>query len=116
MSVKQDLIEACEAIAALANGQGHRNLLEVAGQARRALEKAQENESEPVLILHLNAGNDTNGNPWRIFVVYDQGGMIIDTMDEGYAGKGEIGIKFSKVPITWQISTTPKEYRELLKM
>ena len=35
-----DLLEVCEAVAALADGQGQRNLMEVAGQARAALAKA----------------------------------------------------------------------------
>lgn len=36
-----DLLEACEAIAKLADGQGMRNLMTVAGQASRAIEKAK---------------------------------------------------------------------------
>ena len=36
-----DLLAACEAIAALAEGQGRANLLEVAGQARDAIAKAK---------------------------------------------------------------------------
>lgn len=39
-----DLLEACEAIAALADGEGRCNLLEVAGQARKALAKAKTTE------------------------------------------------------------------------
>ena len=35
-----DLIDACRAIAALADGRGRANLMEVAGQARAALLKA----------------------------------------------------------------------------
>ena len=34
-----DLLEACEAIAALADGQGRLNMLQVAGQARQAIAK-----------------------------------------------------------------------------
>ena len=36
-----DLLAACEAIASLSDGQGRRNLLEVAGQARIAIAKAK---------------------------------------------------------------------------
>jgi hypothetical protein len=35
-----DLPDACRAIAALADGQGQRNMMEVAGQARAAIAKA----------------------------------------------------------------------------
>jgi hypothetical protein len=35
-----DLLEACQAIAKLADGQGQRNMMEVAGQARAAIAKA----------------------------------------------------------------------------
>lgn len=34
-----DLVEAVEAVEALANGQGRKNLIHVAGQARRALDR-----------------------------------------------------------------------------
>ena len=36
-----DLLAACEAIAALSDGQGQQNMLEVAGQARAALALAR---------------------------------------------------------------------------
>jgi len=35
-----DLLEACQSIAALANGQGRLNLVMVAGQAKRAISEA----------------------------------------------------------------------------
>jgi hypothetical protein len=35
-----DLLDACKAIAALAGGQGQRNMMEVAGQAKAAIAKA----------------------------------------------------------------------------
>ena len=35
-----DLLAACEAIATLADGQGRLNMLQVAGQARSAIDKA----------------------------------------------------------------------------
>mgnify|MGYP003395858616 FL=1 len=35
------LLEACKAIVALADGQGRLNMLEVAGMARQAIEKAE---------------------------------------------------------------------------
>jgi hypothetical protein len=35
-----DLLDACRAIASLADGQGQRNMMEVAGQAKAAIAKA----------------------------------------------------------------------------
>ncbi len=36
-----ELLEACRAIVALADGQGRMNMLEVAGMARRAIDRAE---------------------------------------------------------------------------
>ena len=40
LAAAPDLLEACHAIAALSDGQGRRNMIEVAGTARRAIAKA----------------------------------------------------------------------------
>ncbi|KKL59391.1 hypothetical protein LCGC14_2215850 [marine sediment metagenome] len=39
--INEELLEACKAIAALADGQGRANMLEVAGQAKQAIAKAE---------------------------------------------------------------------------
>jgi hypothetical protein len=36
-----DLLDACRAIASLADGQGQRNMMEIAGQARAAIARAE---------------------------------------------------------------------------
>jgi len=41
ISAAPDLLAACEAVAALMDGQGRRNLPEVAGMARAAIKKAR---------------------------------------------------------------------------
>ena len=43
----QLLLEACEAVASLADGQGMRNLMQVAGQARIALAYAKDEGVAP---------------------------------------------------------------------
>ncbi len=40
-AINEELLEACKAIAALADGQGRANMLEVAGQAKQAIAKAE---------------------------------------------------------------------------
>jgi hypothetical protein len=42
--------------------------------------------SKKVFAIRLNAGNDSNGNPRRIYVVFDSTGKIVDAIDEGYSG------------------------------
>jgi hypothetical protein len=41
------------------------------------------------LYQHLRAPNDPNGNPQRVFVVYDtdRAGDIVAVIDEGYSGR-----------------------------
>jgi len=39
-------------------------------------------------LRHCN-GNDTNGNPRRLFVLYDAAGAITKVIDEGYRGMPE---------------------------
>lgn len=60
------------------------------------------------MIIKLNAGNDRNGNPRRVFVELC-GNIINRVHDEGYSGdiKDYSGIEFA---------TTPAEYRRLLRL
>ena len=44
-AVAQQLLDACQAIAALSEGQGRANMLEVAGQARAAIAAAEAEEA-----------------------------------------------------------------------
>jgi len=68
------------------------------------------------MIIRLNAGNDKNGNPRRVFVVFDDKGEIVKAVNEGYAGRAAL----TEAGITEQWSgytfmTTPGEYRDLIK-
>lgn len=73
-------------------------------------------------IIRLNAGNDTNGNPRRIYVVFDTRGNMVDAVDEGYSGIQALRPKYPRLftgvraqfyPETF--ATTAGEYRRLLK-
>lgn len=71
---------------------------------------------KPVLAVHLNAGNDRNGNPRRLFLVVDAGANVLAAVDEGFEGSAALErAGYKNLPTTDQISTTPSEYRELLR-
>jgi hypothetical protein len=64
--------------------------------------------------VHLNAGNDKNGNPRRLFVVYNTySGAIVETIDEGYGGTRSLTSKYPDIICSSRIETTPKEYKDL---
>lgn len=68
---------------------------------------------------HLNAGNDVNGNPRRLYVIYDldNAGDISAVIDEGYAGRGALhnaGIRADLIELA-ELDIPPAEYRRLLK-
>ena len=48
----------------------------------------------PVVIIHAKADNDRNGNPRRCFVVLDHAGRLVETIDEGYSGTGELSMRW----------------------
>ena len=74
-----------------------------------------------LIAIHLNAGNDRNGNPRRVYVVLNENGAIVDTIDEGYSGDSgvrKLRVDGEKVKMDFvfnRFETTPKEYRELVK-
>ena len=67
-------------------------------------------------LLRFNAGNDTNGNPRRIFAEIASG-QVSRVWDEGYEG-------YLAVPSPLQdaakscttLAITPRQYRDLLKI
>ena len=65
--------------------------------------------------IRLNAGNDRNGNPRRVFVVIDPRHGVVDAIDEGYSGDAELKKRY-RITSSADFSTTPAEYRELLSM
>ena len=74
-----------------------------------------------MIIIHLDAGHTTNGNPRRLYLVVEEG-KILAAVDEGHEGVGalesELGTARGKALAKTRvgpIATTPAEYRELLK-
>lgn len=67
--------------------------------------------------IKLDAGRDRNGNPKRIFVVFNAGGEVMDAVDEGYAGNHALIFKYPQAYFDGEvIKTTKKEYRRFLKI
>jgi hypothetical protein len=66
-------------------------------------------------MLSLNAGNDTNGNPRRLYVLI-RDGHIAGAWNEGYQGWGAVPKALQSLAqraIT--VATTPGQYRSLLR-
>ena len=70
---------------------------------------------------HMKAPNDTNGNPRRLFMVYD--GSTQFAVDEGYKGKPKF-LNYCRHGRNWgngddfqelmPVDISPKEYRKIL--
>lgn len=72
-------------------------------------------KKKAILILHLDAGHDTNGNPRRVFVVFDKNGDIINAFDEGYYGDANVRRAYPGVPFGPRFSTSYADYKQLMK-
>jgi hypothetical protein len=69
---------------------------------------------KPILYIKLNAGNDGNGTPRRVFIVFGEDGTIMKAIDEGYRGdqvKQDLGIE---IPFGGTFVTTVSEYKDCL--
>jgi len=66
----------------------------------------------PTMVQHLCATNDSNGNPRRIWALYDVAGNIVQVIDEGYSGRREVPKGLVELP---EITVTPGVYRAWLK-
>lgn len=69
-----------------------------------------------MIAVKMNAGNDRNGNPRRVYVILNDRADIVGTHDEGYAGDHGFRQAFPDVPIGPTFAITPGEYRELVKL
>jgi hypothetical protein len=71
----------------------------------------------PQLSTKLNAGNDINGNPRRVWVISDDDGKPVFAYDEGYYGRdcvpGRVRSAFDYAPCT---HCTVRQYQMLLKL
>ena len=68
--------------------------------------------------IRLNAGNDRNGNPRRVFVIL-RDGEVIATADEGYRGRAALdeawrGQGGEDKPYYPTFPTTASAYKELI--
>ena len=69
------------------------------------------------LVIKLNAGNYTNGNPRRCFLCYNpESGALIRVFDEGYSGNSEVKEHFGDYIDAGEITTTPREYRSFVAL
>jgi hypothetical protein len=67
-------------------------------------------------MIRLNAGNDTNGNPRRAYIHFGDRMVIRAVYDEGYSGSRCVPKRLWKAAQhAPTFSTTPAEYRHLLK-
>jgi len=64
--------------------------------------------------IKLNACNDKNGNPRRVFVVLNDE-RVVEAIDEGYDGNSDLTRKYPGVNVVFYAEISPREYRSLLK-
>lgn len=86
---------------------------------RRSLAaKRRKGSAKRAIVIHLNAGNDSNGNPRRIYLAILSSGRILGAVDEGYSGSGAVGERWGAGAMDWpiveHIATTPAERKRLL--
>lgn len=68
-----------------------------------------------MLAVKLNARNDVNGNPRRLFLVMDSEG-IIDAVEEGYLGIGALDNRYHGCPVLETLYITPGEYKRFIRL
>lgn len=62
---------------------------------------------------HLGTTNDTNGNPRRVYVVYDADGFVCAVYNEGYRGIPKEIKGLTQLP---GFNITPGDYRECVRL
>lgn len=68
--------------------------------------------------VKLNAGNDRNGNPRRLYLVttkHQSGHATVKAIDEEYLGIAALHNQFPNCEVVADIDTTPTEYKRLLR-
>lgn len=89
---------------------------------RRAMIVPGRGAGTECLVAHLDAGHDKNGNPRRLFLVFDHDGAIA-AVDEGYEGAGAMDTELGKavahrfhqlLPYAARLAVAFEEYRDLL--
>ncbi len=64
-------------------------------------------------LILLAAPNDTNGNPRRCYVLFNENGIAVNAWDEGYAGCAALPKHLQKMPRP-VIQVTATEYKRWL--
>jgi len=65
------------------------------------------------LVQHLRAQNDPNGNPQRMFVVYNPiNGDVLEVIDEEYGGRPEHTSQMAPLP---SINISRSDYHDWLR-
>ena len=71
------------------------------------------------MLIKVNAGNDTNGNPRRGWIHTDTNGVAIAFYDEGFDNGGDEfnkGLYRTEPTLNFTLEIPFKQYRELKKM
>lgn len=67
-------------------------------------------------LIRLDAGNDRNGNPRRVFVALGDQGEIVGAWNEGYHGTDAVPEELRPMArLAPTFRTTPGEYRALVR-
>ena len=65
------------------------------------------------LAIYIDAGNTTNGNPRRGWLITDSDGQFETFVDEGYEGVGSLRLGgYDRLPRTPKIAVTPAVYKD----
>lgn len=68
------------------------------------------------IVLHLRTNNDTNGNPRRLFLVFDPTtGGVLHGYDEGYSGRSVFKADYPDTVELGTFDIVPGEYRNIKK-
>lgn len=65
-----------------------------------------------MIVQQWRAQNDVNGNPRRVFVLFDDSGSIAGAIDEGYTSEPTELRGFAHLPA---VRITATEYKQLLR-
>jgi hypothetical protein len=97
--------------------QGIKTSEDIQRTERMALERKWASKVYPkkVLITHLRANNDPNGNPQRLFIVQTADGKTIDIVDEGYHGNGAFNRTYPNYTEIGTYDISKSDYHEYIR-
>ena len=68
------------------------------------------------LVIHLNAGYTTKGNPRKLYTVYYFNGeafSLVDVIEEGYEATTRLKEKYQNFHLVESFEITPKEFKQI---